>query len=257
MPRPKTTVPAIYGDVRHSEIAPLARTYHDRFQSDPDELKPFTDYDKNVDADWLGKFKTSILATERIKPASQVRKDGIAVTHKINELSKTSVRLGKELTYWLRQAYQSDPATDLPALLDTFPTVAANDAMRLGDTEGMLLHVGAIQQALAPHLAKLTTAGYPAPTAYDDFHTQITTLNTRQTNHRLAIPDGTDQAQTQRNDTYAYVRRILDLNDILPDRTPTKKDEYRAINALKKMRAARPKPTPKPKAAPKTPPPAA
>lgn len=256
MPRPQTTVPAIYGDVRHAEIAPLARTYYQRFKADPNELAPFTAYDATVDTNWLKQFETSIKATERIKPAIQVRKEGAAITKQINELSKTSVRLGKELIYWLKQAYQTDPATDLPTLLDSFPIVAANDAMRLGDTEAMLLHLGAIQLALAPHLGKLTTAGYPSPTAYADLATQISDLNTRQTNHLLAIPDGTDQAQRLRNDTYTYVRRLLDLNDILPDRTATKRAEYRVVNALKKMRAALPKPAPKPRK-PKTPPPPA
>lgn len=241
MPRAKTTVKAIYGQVRHSEIAPLALTFHERFTTEPTEFAPFTAYDKSVDTTWLGQFDTSIKATQRIKPASQIIREGKAITRSINDLSKTSVRLGRELTYWLKKAYQAAPPpdTDLPSFLDTFPIIAANDAMRDGDTEGMLLHLGTIQQALQPHLQQLTDLGYPSPTAYQDLYDQVNTLNTRQTNHRLAIPAGTDQAQKQRNATYAFIRQILDLNDILPNRSETKKDEYRVKNALSKMRAAK------------------
>lgn len=239
MPRAKTAIKRDYSSIKHAEIAPLALTYHERFTTEPTEFASFTAYDKSVGAQWLTDFGLSIKATQQIKSTTQIIKEGKAITRQIDALSKTSVLIGRELTYWLKKAYQSDPTTDLASLLETFPIIAANDAMRAGDTEGMLLHLGAIQQALQPHLQPLTDLGYPSPTAYPDLYAQVNALNTRQTNHRLAIPAGTDQAQRQRNHTYAFIRQLLDLNDILPSRSETKKEEYRVKNALAKMRAAK------------------
>lgn len=252
MPRAATAVQATYGDVRHAEIAPLGLTYHDRFKQLPTELAPFTAYDKNLDAaDWLKKFGDSIKLTQSIKPAAQVIKEGKTITTQIDALSKTSVTLGKELVYWFKQAYQGNAAADLPNILAEVPTIAANDAMRNGETEGMLLQVASIIERIAHHRAPLDAASYPATNAeaFQKLYDDVNTLNTQQSNHRLVIPDGTDRAQLQRNDTYAYIRRILDLNDILPTRTPAKRDEYRVTAALKTMRAnkAPVKRVPKPK----------
>lgn len=240
MPRAISAIKPAYGNIRHAEIAPLGLTYHDRFKQIPTELAPFTAYDKNLDAaTWLKQFGDSIRLTQSIKPAAQVIKEGKTITSQIDNLSKTSVGLGRELVYWLKQTYQNDANADLPHILEEVPTIAANDAMRDGDTEAMLLQVASIIERIAHHRAPLDAAGYPATNAeaFQKLYDDVMALNTQQSNHRLAIPDGTDQAQLQRNHTYAYIRRVLDVNDILPNRTPAKRDEYRVTAALKTMRA--------------------
>lgn len=230
---------------KNEEVRPLALIYLEDLKT-ASNLKAFTDFDPSVNAAWVVSFKTDTDALDNIVPSATITASNKSMKTSIDDLSKKSVEYGKVLSYWLAEAFKTDP--DQAA---AFPIVAANDMMRKGDTEGMLGKVGTIINLInkPENMAALTATAWPPANLanYQALKQTVETLNTKQENAKRLVPENTDAAMTMRNTCYAYIQKILKLNDIVHKGTnPAKHRSYQLAPLTSQIRsAAAPKP-PKP-----------
>lgn len=198
---------------KNEELRPLALIYLADLKVAAN-LAPYTGFDPSVNTAWVGNFQTATDALKNIVPSAIVARANKELKASIDDLSKKSVEYGKVLSYWLNEVYK-----DKPLKVATFPIIAANEAMRSGDTEAMLHQIGTIITLLgqADHQAALAASAWPASnlTNYQALYDTVEDLNTRQENAKRLIPENTDSAMTLRNECYAYIQKIIKVNEIV------------------------------------------
>ena len=200
-----------YRPIKNNEVKPVALIYKGMLSASG-VLTLFTAKDASVNPTWVTAFTVSIDAVGNIVPSKVIISTNKDITLSIKENSKSSVKFGKTLSYWLKKAFPNQPG-----LIGSFPVVAANDKMRQGDTEGMLDELNTIIEQIGANQTALTAAGWPAQNLadYEGLHDSVETLNTQQELAKKLIPENTDAAIMTRNQCYSYIQTLITLKDIV------------------------------------------
>jgi hypothetical protein len=228
------TVKRTYSPINSSEMKPIGLIYKELLAA-AGVLALFTAKDASVNGTWVTAFDAAITGVGNISPSKVIIKLNKDITKGIKDNSKKSVLYGKTLTYYLKKAFAGQPG-----LIESFPVVAANDKMRLGETEGLLDDLNTIIEQLTDttNNAALVAAGWPAAnlTDYEGLKTTVEDLNTQQELAKKKVPENTDAAINVRNLCYSYIQTLLTLKDIVYYDDLQKRHEWALATNLNQIR---------------------
>lgn len=230
-----STVKATYKPINTSELKPVADIYV-KLVEPAAVLALFTAADPGIDATWVTNFKASITAVEKIVPSKTIAKKNKDTTNAIKLNSKNCVKYGKTLSYWLEKAFAGQTG-----LIESFGVVAANDKMRLGETEGLLFDLKNIVDQITANKTALVAAGWPVSnlTDYDGLYATVSSLNTQQELNKKLIPENTDAATLLRNSCYSYIQTLITVKDMVYYEDLTKRHEWAVSTNLNQIRGGK------------------